>query len=234
MIKAERLMRLLTLLRARRKVITARTLAEHLEVSERTVYRDIQSLVVSGVPVEGEAGVGYRLQPGASLPPLMFDREEMEALLLGARMVQGWADDELSRAAESVLEKIRSVLPDRMVHDQNLQKATLLVPDMHRKDKVRFAARLRKAIKGSTIVRLDYRDEGGEQSQREVHPLALLYWGSAWTLLAWCLLRDDHRLFRLDRIINLKELDRQFQSLPHQTLESYIRQYQPDFDGLAF
>lgn len=91
--KAERLLHILTLLRARRSVMTARALAERLDVSERTIYRDIQSLILSGIAIEGEAGVGYQLQPGSSVPPLMFTEEEIEALLLGVRMVQGWEAD---------------------------------------------------------------------------------------------------------------------------------------------
>lgn len=234
MTKSERLLRLLTVLRARRTVITARTLAELLEVSERTVYRDVQSLVLSGVPVEGEAGVGYRLHGGATLPPLMFAQEEMEALLLGVRMVQGWAGDGLSRAAASALDKIRSVLPDLDVHTQNMQPARLLVPALHRPERTRHAAALRQAIKEQKVVQLDYEDQEGQQSQRKVCGVGLLYWGSAWTLVGWCLLRDAHRLFRLDRIRSLEVLPEQFQIAPHQSLQAYIQQYNPDFDGKAF
>lgn len=234
MTKSERLLRLLTVLRARRTVITARSLAELLEVSERTVYRDVQSLVLAGVPVEGEAGVGYRLQRAATLPPLMFTQDEMEALLLGVRMVQGWADDGLSQAAGSALDKIRSVLPDLTVHTQNMQPARLLVPALHRPERTRHAAVLRQAIKEQTVVQLDYEDQEGQQSQRSVCGLGLVYWGAAWTLVAWCQLRDAHRLFRLDRIRSLKVLQETFSLAPHQTLQAYIQQFNPDFDGKAF
>lgn len=232
--KAERLLQLLTLLRARRSVITARALAERLDVSERTIYRDIQSLVLSGVPVEGEAGVGYRLQPGASLPPLMFSEEEIEALLLGVRMVQGWGDDDLVQAADSTLQKIRSVLPDRMIHDQNRQKATLLVPELHRGERARYGALMRRAIKQQQVIWLDYTDEQQNSSQRHINPLGLVYWGMTWTVVAWCQLRNEHRLFRLDRIQQAKPTEQHFSIAPHQTLAYYMRQYEPDFNELAF
>lgn len=232
--KAERLLQLLTLLRARRGVVTARALAERLGVSERTIYRDIQSLALSGVAIEGEAGVGYRLQPGSSVPPLMFTGDEIEALLLGVRMVQGWGDDELVQSADSALQKIRSALPDRMIHTQNHQKATLLVPEMYRVERARHGAQLRRAIKHKQVVWLEYQDENKTSSSRDINPLGLVYWGAAWTLVAWCQLRNDHRLFRLDRIKTAELREQTFTVESHQTLETYIRQYKPDFTGLAF
>ena len=232
--KSERLLRIMTLLRARRTAITAAAMAERLGVSERTLYRDIQSLILSGVPVEGEAGVGYRLRAGAFLPPLMFDEAEIEALLLGVRMVQGWADEAIGAAADSALHKIRSVLPDRVVQEQEHQRVTLLVPDGQREEKARFGDLIRGAIKSRRTLWIDYRDEQGNPSQRESNPLGLIYWGAAWTLLAWCRLRDDHRLFRLDRIQDLRLSDKTFDVKPHQTLETYIRRYRPDFVDRAF
>ncbi|MBB3060004.1 helix-turn-helix transcriptional regulator [Microbulbifer rhizosphaerae] len=232
--KSERLLQLLTLLRARRSAITARALAERLGVSERTLYRDMQSLVLSGVPVEGEAGVGYRLRRGSFIPPLMFSEEELEALLLGVRMVQGWGDEDIGSAADSALHKIRSVLPDRVIQEQDLQRATLLVPDLHRREKARFGALIRQAVKAREMLWLDYEDEQGNRSQRHCNPLGLIYWGAAWTLLAWCRLRGDHRLFRLDRILGAELTGEQFQVEPHQSLAAYFRQYNPEFNDRAF
>lgn len=154
--RAGRLLKLLTILRARRSAIVARSLAEQLGVSERTIYRDIQSLISSGVPVEGEAGVGYRLGTGATLPPLMFTEEEMTALILGVRMVQGWCDDELVSAAEAALRKIRSVLPDKALHDRERETATFLVPDLHRQQTTRFSGIIRQAIRRQCVLRLGY------------------------------------------------------------------------------
>ncbi len=234
MTKAERLLQLLAILRARRNVVVAQVLADRLNVSLRTVYRDIQSLIAAGVPVEGEAGVGYRLRAGSTLPPMMFTEEEIEALLLGVRMVQGWGDDGLVGSAESALNKIRSVLPDKIVHDQNHQLATLLVPDMHRSRSTRYGAVIRQAIKDQRVLQLDYTAEDGNQTQRKVNALGLAYWGAAWTLVAWCQLRDSHRLFRLDRILAIEHLDEEFTIAPHQTLSAYIQQYEPEFSGKAF
>ena len=114
MSKSERLFELLTLLRAKRYAVTAKELAERMEVSERTIYRDIQSLLSSGVPIQGEAGVGYLLQAGSHLPPLMFSEKEMMALELGMRMVRAWSDAELAEASHSASTKILSVLPDKL------------------------------------------------------------------------------------------------------------------------
>ncbi|MFC6631723.1 helix-turn-helix transcriptional regulator [Microbulbifer taiwanensis] len=232
--KSERLLQLLTLLRARRTAVTARALAERLGVSERTLYRDIQSLTLSGVPIDGEAGVGYRLGRGSFVPPLMFTEDEIEALLLGVRMVQGWGDEDMGSAADSALHKIRSVLPDKMLQEQERQRATFLVPDTQRREKARYSGIIRRAIKDRQTLWLDYRDEQGNPTQREGNPLGLIYWGAAWTLVAWCRLRDDHRMFRLDRILDLKPTGQQFQLESHQTLEAYIRQYDPEFVDRAF
>ena len=125
--KAERLFQLTNLLRGRRTAITAKTLAEKLEVSERTIYRDIQALELSGIPVEGEAGIGYRIRHNFELPPLMFDRTEIIALLLGSRMVQAWSDKELAGAAGRAIDKINAILPDDL--KALAEQQTLLVPD---------------------------------------------------------------------------------------------------------
>jgi len=142
--RADRLFQILLLL-GRERIKTARQLAEELEVSERTVYRDIADLVAASVPIDGEAGVGYRLHPGYQVPPLMFDAEELESLLLGARMVRSWADAELAKAAERVLSKIDAVLPNRL--RGGLEKKTLIIPDCFiPPETVTGMAQLRKAI----------------------------------------------------------------------------------------
>lgn len=227
--KAGRLLKLLTILRARRSAIVARSLAEQLGVSERTIYRDIQSLISSGVPVEGEAGVGYRLGTGATLPPLMFTEDEMTALILGVRMVQGWCDDELVSAAEAALRKICSVLPDKTLHDRERETATLLVPGLHRQQTTRFSGIIRQAIRHQLVLRLNYTAQDGKYTERKVNPLGLLYWGAAWTLLAWCQLRNDYRLFRLDRIDDIECMEEQFEITPAQSLAGYVRQFEPDY-----
>ena len=126
--RADRLFRIVQRLR-RRGATTARQLAEALEVSERTVYRDIRDLLVAGVPIQGEAGVGYVLDRSYELPPLMFDEEEIEALVLGARIVRAWADKKLARAAEEALQKIETVLPPRL--KSRLAESALMAPGFH-------------------------------------------------------------------------------------------------------
>src|SRR5678815_3615141 len=110
--RADRLFQIVNVLRRRRTATTATHLAERLGISDRTVYRDIRDLVLAGTPIDGEAGVGYRLRPGYDLPPLMFDREEIQALVLGARIVRQFGDPALARASESILNKVASILPD--------------------------------------------------------------------------------------------------------------------------
>ncbi len=221
--KAERLFQLLTLLRSRRQVITAQELAERLEVSERTIYRDMQALSLSGMPIESEAGVGYRLRPGFSVPPLMFDEDELEALLLGVRMVQGWSDDSLGRAADSALNKIRAVLPERLHQQHTHQPEWLIVPDFHRQNRTQHSDQIRQAIKDRCILDIDYQREDKANSQRCIWPLGLIYWGQTWTLVAWCELRNDYRMFRLDRIQDLHISDQHYPQDPNRSLQQYLR-----------
>lgn len=216
--KSERLFQLLTLLRSRRTVMTAAQLAERLEVSERTIYRDMQTLSLSGMPIESEAGVGYRLRPGFAVPPLMFDEEELEALLLGARMVQGWSDDGLGKAAASALAKIHAVLPETLHRQYCEQPEWLLVPDFFKQNS-QFSDELRSAIKERCCVELSYRRADGQHSMRSVRPLGLVYWGKVWCLMGWCELREEYRQFRLDRIEVLAVTQRLFETTDNCNLQ---------------
>ncbi|MCW8885601.1 MAG: YafY family transcriptional regulator [Motiliproteus sp.] len=226
--KAERLFQLITLLRSRRQVMTAQELAERLEVSERTIYRDMQALSLSGMPIESEAGVGYRLRPGFNIPPIMFDENELEALLLGVRMVQGWSDDQLSQAAATALDKIRSVLPEQLHHRHTLKPEWLLVPDFHRTNRTQYSSRIREAIKTQQMLDLHYQREDSTYSQRRVWPLGLVYWGQTWTLVAWCEIRHDYRMFRLDRIQELEESDCHYPLHPQRNLQHYLSRFDCD------
>jgi len=203
------------------KVTTARDLAQNLEVSVRTIYRDIQDLSLSGVPISGEAGVGYRLMKGYHLPSLMFSEEELAALLLGARMVQSWTDKGLARAASQAMSKIENAIPDHLRPE--LERQEIMVPDFPSNPEVsQHLALLRKAIKAQQKVRYDYVRQDGEHSNRTVHPLGLFYWGKVWTLVAWCELRDQFRHFRLDRMRNSLPLNASFQLVPGRTLTDYL------------
>ena len=218
--RADRLFRIVQRLR-RRGATTARQLAEALEVSERTVYRDIRDLLVSGVPIQGEAGVGYALDHSFELPPLMFDEEEIEALVLGARIVRAWADRKLARAAEEALQKIENVLPPRL--KSKLADTALMAPDFHFSDRFRSGLEdLRRAIREQRKAHFHYVDRANAGSDRTVHPLGLAYWGQTWTLTAWCEMRDGFRNFRLDRIEQLRIGEEKFESAPGQTLADFL------------
>lgn len=219
--RADRLFKLLFLL-ADGRITTAQTLARSLEVSERTIYRDMADLAASGVPLDGEAGVGYRLRKGFRLPPLMFDMDELHALLLGSCMVKGWTDPALGAAAESAMAKIVSVLPpgrESVARDQSL-----LVPDFH-VDTGELAPMgpLRQAINDEAKVRLDYVRADGEPSQRVVWPLTLVFWGSTWTLGGWCELRQTFRSFRVDRIQQWAVLPAHFDGKGGGLLRDFLR-----------
>ncbi|MFN0103049.1 MAG: helix-turn-helix transcriptional regulator [Bryobacteraceae bacterium] len=218
--RADRLFQLVNLLR-RRRAVTAAELARSLEVSERTVYRDVQDLSLSGVPIEGEAGVGYRLKPGFDLPPLMFTAEELQALRLGAQIVQGWADDALANAATSALSRIETVLPEKLRQESNRQ--FLFAPNFAvTKESKAWMRELRAAMSARHKVTITYRKAGDAptESTRTVEPLGLFFWGRTWTLGAWCELRQDFRTFRLDRIA---ALDTHKDSTFTRTPEDYIR-----------
>ena len=218
--RADRLFLLIQQLHHER-VVTARDLAESLAVSERTIYRDVQDLALSGVPIEGEAGVGYRLMKGFHLPPLMFTDEELAALLLGARMVQVWTDKGLARAAHQAMRKIESVIPEQ--RKPELAREEILVPDFGASEEVaEHLARLRNATKQQQKVSYDYTRQDGQHSSRIVHPLGLFYWGKVWTLVAWCELRDEFRHFRLDRIQNMAVLNEKFESISGRTLQDFL------------
>lgn len=218
--KAERLFQLVILLR-RSRTITARDLADQLGVSERTIYRDIQSLVLSGVPVEGEAGVGYILRRDFDLPPLMFTSEEAQALLLGARMVQAWGDADLEAAARGALDKVRAVASRAML--DALDSQTILVPDFHIDPIVRKRLGIvRRGILEQRKIRFEYTRADGERAERTVRPLGLFYWGNTWSFAAWCELRRAFRNFRVDRMGGMAVLPEQFANEPGKSLEEYI------------
>lgn len=218
--RADRLFQLVQLLHHER-VITARSLAEALSVSERTIYRDIQDLSLSGVPIEGEVGVGYRLMRGFHLPSLMFSEEELAALLLGARMVQAWTDKALASAAHNAILKIENAVPERLKPE--LDRQELLVPNFSvNPQAAQHLTLLRGAIKTQQKLVYDYTRADGGQTNRVVCPLGLFYWGQVWTLVGWCELRDEFRQFRLDRMENVTVLDALFELLPGQLLQDYL------------
>lgn len=219
MSKSERLFDLLTLLRSKRYAVTAAELANTMNVSERTIYRDIQSLQSSGVPIQGETGVGYMLQAGSHLPPLMLTEQEMVALELGMRMVRAWSDEELAKASQTASTKIQSVLPDRL--KKQIESFPIIVPNNHiQSDIAKRGQLLRHAIDKQHKVSVQYIAEDGAITERVLQPLGQIFWGSNWTLVAWCELSNGYRHFHLDRIEKLAVLEEAFsltesKSLPH-------------------
>jgi predicted DNA-binding transcriptional regulator YafY len=222
--RADRLFHLVQLLRTRR-FNTASALAAELEVSVRTVYRDVQDLQARGVPIEGEAGVGYRLLKGFELPPLTFREDELEALVLGARMVQAWGDPELASAARSLLTKVENVLPEPL--REVLLRAALFAPAFPARKELRADLKpLRHAISARHKVRFAYARADGTPSERTVRPLGLYFWGSSWSLAAWCELREDFRNFRPDRMQGLQVLEDRFDASDGIDLDAFMRAMQ--------
>jgi len=219
--RADRLFEIIQLLR-RRKLARAQDLAEKLEVSERTIYRDIRDLMASGVPIEGEAGVGYVLRGGYDLPPIMFDEQEIEALVLGVRMVESWADPELAEAAGNIIAKVEAVIPERL--RRHMEETALLAPANHRMEPIAFnPGILRAAVRARRTVHFCYRDGEDRQSERSVRPLALAFYGPVWLMVSWCELRQDFRSFRLDRIAELSVLEETFHPEPGKTIQDYLK-----------
>jgi predicted DNA-binding transcriptional regulator YafY len=202
--RADRLFQIVQYLRGGR-LLTAHHLAERLEVSERTIYRDIADLIGSGVPIEGEAGVGYLMRAGYDLPPLMFNTGEIAALVAGARLIRAWGGLDMARAADEAMQKIDAVLPDAArQRAEAVQIHALPMPEMN--DALRaMLDRLERGVDRRLRLRLEYRDAAGHPTARMVRPLGLWFWGKVWTLVAWCELREDFRMFRLDRIAGIAE-----------------------------
>jgi predicted DNA-binding transcriptional regulator YafY len=229
--RADRLFQIIQFIRSHR-VTTAAELSHALEVSERTVYRDIRDLVLSGVPIEGEAGVGYVLRKGFDLPPLMFTQTEVEALVLGTRVVSSWADPELARAAEMALERIAIALPEHL--RTRLVESRLYAPAFHvSPEVVERLGLLREAVSEKRKAWLLYRDVGDVETQRTVRPLGLSFWGFTWMCTAWCELRNDFRSFRLDRTRELRILDERFEDEPGKRMEDYLRAMQEEDEAAA-
>ncbi len=222
--RADRLFHIVQLIRGRR-LTTAAFLAHRLEVSERTVYRDVADLQHQGVPIEGEAGVGYRLGAGFELPPLMFSQDEAKSLVASVRLAQAWLDPGLAREAENALGKILSVLPAtvRAAAESLALYAPAASLGAEARQTLQLLQTVREAAHARRKLRLDYRDLSGSASQRVVRPLGCFFWGKVWTLAAWCESRHDFRSFRVDRIAGLEVLDDRFKDEPDKTLAQMLR-----------
>ena len=222
--RADRLFQIVQHLRGGR-LVTARMLAERLEVSERTIYRDIADLQSTGVPIDGEAGVGYLMREGFDLPPLMFTRDEIVALVAGARMVRAFGGAQMARAAEEALVKIGAVLPDQ--EKARIARTEIHMPDWVVSDEQRkLIDLLERSVEARDVLAVEYSDEAGKPSQRDVRPLGLWFWGKVWTLVAWCELRNDFRAFRIDRIGKLAPSGRTFRPERGKQLADFYRTWE--------
>jgi len=220
--RADRLFATVQLVRGRR-LSTAAWLAQRLQVSLRTVYRDVADLQHQGVPIEGEAGVGYRMRAGYDLPPLMFSTDEARALVAAVRLAQPRLDKGLALQAETALGKILGVLPPAT--RAAAEALALFAPDPGPADDPTRALlqTLRLAAEARHKLGVHYLDLQGQTSARVLRPLACLYWGQVWTLAAWCETRQDFRSFRVDRIQQLQVLDERFRDEPGRTLADLQR-----------
>ncbi len=219
--RADRLFQIVQYLRGGR-LTTAARLAETLEVSERTIYRDIADLQASGVPIDGEAGVGYVMRNGYDLPPLMFTRDEIVALVAGARLIRAWGGAAMARAAEEALVKIESVLPDAERARANQVEIHAIAQEMTPQVRVRIDE-IEHAVEERRRLALAYIDAEDRTTERTVRPLGLWFWGKVWTLVAWCELRNDFRMFRLDRITRMDNGGEAFRPERGKTLTDFYR-----------
>ncbi len=229
--RADRLLQIVQVLRRRKTPTTARALAEELEVAPRTIYRDVAALQAARVPIDGEAGVGYILRPGYDLPPLMFSAEEIEAVVLGARMVYERCDPALARAAMDVPAKLEAVMPGRA--SAEMWRASLLVPHPLASE-IDFGAHvpIRQAIRRSSKLRISYADAQGQQTTRTIWPLGLYLFSHRTLVCAWCELREEYRAFRPERITACTPLELRFDAkngaLMTEFLASFSRRAEAD------
>jgi predicted DNA-binding transcriptional regulator YafY len=228
--RADRLFQIVQHLRGGR-LVTAQKLGEWLEVSERTIYRDIADLQSTGVPIDGEAGVGYLMREGFDLPPLMFTRDEIVALVAGARMVRAFGGAAMARAADEALIKIGAVLPDNekdRIARTEIHTPMWVVTDI---DRVKIDL-LERSVERRDVLTLDYRDEQGRSTGRDVRPLGLWFWGKVWTLAAWCELRTDFRAFRIDRIASVNHAGRTFKPERGKLLADFYRRMERESEPM--
>ncbi|MFZ4874710.1 helix-turn-helix transcriptional regulator [Janthinobacterium sp. Mn2066] len=229
MSRSGRLFLLMDAMRGKRVPVTAAVLAQQLGVSERTIYRDIQTLAELGAPLQGEAGIGYVLRKGVFLPPLMFGADELEALVLGARWVRRQGDADLAQAANKALAKIAAASPSDL--RDSMAGTSLWVPLGRPADGSevadRFVQPVRVAIRHEQKITMGYADEHGAATERTVWPFALAYFEGKRLLAAWCELRGDYRHFRIDRIASVDSGER-YPTRRHALLKVWREKYDID------
>lgn len=220
--RADRLIRLVHYLRRMRRAVTANKIAEDFGICRRTVYRDIQDLMNSGVPIHGEAGVGYIIDKKYHLPPVMFDPDELEAIALGVNMVRNWTDEQFAIKAASAMDKIQAVVSENLLHELE-QLSTYSLPSAAKIPWQVSFSDIRECIRRKQKIAFTYIDLKEKTTKRRVRPLSLVFFGPVWILVTWCEKRKDFRNFRLDRIKNLKITDENFRDKKDKNLAAYIR-----------
>lgn len=203
MSRSQRLLALLQLLRNHKKPVSAKTLADKLDVSVRSIYRDIETLNAQGADIQGEAGIGFILKDGYMLPPLMFTQDEIEALVLGSRWVKAYGDEALMTSAKQALSKIHAVSSSNIKRE--IDTHTLFVPNFENNQahQLPFAKEIRTSIREQKKIQIRYEDVKGDISDRDICPFALAFFGTHQVVASWCELRQDYRHFRVDRILEL-------------------------------
>ncbi|WP_284378511.1 helix-turn-helix transcriptional regulator [Amylibacter marinus] len=230
MAKSDRLLQMMHLLRSIPAPVTAEVLAEGLEVSIRTVYRDIESLRAAGAVIDGEAGYGYSLTEDPALPPMMFSVDEVEALVLGLREVEQVGDPVLAQAAASVLAKVNAGLPQAL--QRTLEHSVLRAKSFLPRPEINIdVAAFRRATREERELEIDYVDAKGAITLRRIQPLAIIYADAKLVAVAMCLLRDDFRAFRLDRIVGFRETGQGFSPRRVAMLRAALAQFRGEVGG---
>lgn len=220
--RADRLLQIIQIMRRYRKPVSGGTIARELEVSLRTIYRDIETLMIDGVPITGEAGVGYVLGEGYDLPPLMFKADEIEAIILGLQWIKRRGDDELIRAADDAIAKVGTILPKDL--KPILYDSGLVVPPNFaiEKDNIDVSS-VRRAIRTQNKINIDYAREDGAKTNRTIWPIAISYFEKQRLIIAFCELRQDLRSFRTDRSSNLVILPEKYRGNRQRLLKEFIQ-----------
>ena len=230
MAKSDRLLQLMQCLRTFPAPVKAHALSKELGVSLRTIYRDIDSLRRSGALIDGEAGYGYTLQEDPALPPMMFSRDEMEALVLGLREVVEVADPVLAKAAENALSKLKASLPERMRAE--FEHAVLYAKRFYCRPEISIDIEaLRHATRNEQVIEIDYSDVDENKTRRAIQPLAIVFFDRSLVVLAWCELRTAYRSFRIDRIVEMTVTDRSFRPRRVSMLREYLDRLEQSHPG---
>lgn len=227
--RTDRLVAMVLYLQGRR-VVRACELAQHFEVAERTVYRDVAALSEAGVPIAGEAGVGYTLMKGYHLPPVMFTAEEATSLFVGGELVKGFTDPSLHAPMTTALDKLRAVLPrDSQDHVDRLVRGTVVMGKGFGPNQDPAAQPMllpvQQGVVQRRVLRMTYRGSARDaETERDVEPLGVVFYGGAWYLVAWCRLRTDLRHFRIDRIRRLELRSERFEARPDFNLVEHLKE----------